>query len=148
MTGEIDHISKSMSKHAFDRRERQRVATHNERFLPKGNQLGFGAMLEDASCDNAARVFERETAHLPATWGGALSYHRQQIESHHAAMLETDFEAAMAIPKEAHLLATKLNGGKLDILASDDAPGCKLDAQSAAAEGAAGDRGGGGQKEI
>lgn len=102
-----------------------------------GDQLGFGAMLEDAARDNAARVFERETAHLPATWDEALPYHHQQIADHHAAMLETDFEAAMAIRKEAHLLATKLNGGKLGILAGDDAPGCKLDKQAAATEGTA-----------
>lgn len=100
-----------------------------------GDQLGFGAMLEDAARDNAAWVFERETAHLPETWDEALKHHHKQIADHHAAMLENDFEAATAIRKEAHLLAKKLNGGNPGILASDDAPGCKLDKQAAATEG-------------
>lgn len=99
------------------------------------DQLGFDALLQDAAADNAARIFERETAHLPDRWEDALTYHRTQIDDHHAAMLALDFDAAMAIRKDAHLLARKLNGNKPGILASDDAPGCKLDAQARAADG-------------
>ncbi|MEM1350935.1 MAG: hypothetical protein AAGF27_01250 [Pseudomonadota bacterium] len=91
-------------------------------------QLGFGTFLQDAETDNATRVFDRETAHLLAAWAEALAYHCRQIEDHHAAMLANDFEAAKVIRKEAHLLAKKLNGGQLSILASDHAPGCRLEA--------------------
>lgn len=100
-----------------------------------GEQLGFDALLNDATADNAARTFDRETSHLPGTWPEALAYHREQIADHHAAMLANDFDAAMAIRKEAHLLARKLNGGDPGVLASDDAPGCKLDAECAAPDG-------------
>lgn len=99
-------------------------------------QLGFDALLQDAATDNAARVFDRETAHLPATWAEALTCHRQQIGDHHAAMLANDFETAMHIRQQAYLLASKLNGGRHGILAGEDAPGCKLDAEVSAADGA------------
>ena len=100
-----------------------------------GEQLGFDTLLQDAAADNAARAFNRETAHLPGTWEAALAYHRQQIADHPAAMLANDFDAALAIREEAHLLAQKLNGGNPGILASDDAPGCKLDKDCAAPHG-------------
>lgn len=99
-------------------------------------QLGFDALLQDADTDNAARVFDRETAHLPRTWAEALTCHRQQIADHHAAMLVNDFETAMQVRQEAYLLASKLNGGRHGILAGEDAPGCKLDTEASAAEGA------------
>jgi len=92
-------------------------------------------LLQDAATDNAARIFDRETAHLPGTWEDALKFHRRQIADHHAAMLANDFEAAHSIRDDAHLLATKLNGGKGGILAGEDAPGCRLDAQAAATRG-------------
>lgn len=99
-------------------------------------QLGFDALLQDADAQNAANAFARETAHLPDTWEDALAFHHQHIVNHHAAMLAADFEAAMSIRKEAHLLAKKLNGGDPGILASDDAPGCRLDTQAGAIDGA------------
>ena len=99
------------------------------------DQLGFDALLRDADKDNVEPVFDRETAHLPSDWEAALAYHRNQIADHHTAMLDNDFDAAMAIRKDAYLLALKLNGGKPGILASDDAPGCKLDAQARAEDG-------------
>ena len=98
------------------------------------DQLGFEALLQDADAQNAADAFARETAHLPDKWEDALAFHKQQIVDHHAAMLKNDFEEAMHVRKEAHLLARKLNNGNLGILASEDAPGCKLDVQPAASE--------------
>ncbi|MEP0703319.1 MAG: hypothetical protein ABJC67_18440, partial [Lentilitoribacter sp.] len=76
------------------------------------NQLGFDGLLQDAAADNHTRVFDRKTAHLPEEWAEALAYHLTQITDHHAAMMANELEAAIAIRKEAHLLATKLNGGK------------------------------------
>lgn len=96
------------------------------------DQLGFGALLQDAETDNASRACDRETAHLPSTWAEALACHHKQIKDHRATMLATHVEAAMAIRKEAHVLARKLNNGKPGILASDGAPGCKLDAEASA----------------
>lgn len=85
------------------------------------DQLGFDALLADAESENRIRAFDRETAHLPGTINAAIPFYRQQIDAHHAAMLICDFDAAMAIREEAHLLARKLNGGKPGILAHDDA---------------------------
>ena len=90
------------------------------------DQLGFDALLQDAVADNQTRIFERETAHLPDEWAEALDHHRTQIADHHAAMLANDFEAALTMRKDAHLLAQKLNGGSFGILAGEDAPGCRL----------------------
>lgn len=100
------------------------------------DQLGFDALLLDAAEDNQARMFERETAHLPCHWEEAIECHRGQIDAHHAAMLAMDFDAANAIRKDAHLLARKLNGGKPGILAGKDAPGCVLARECAADDGA------------
>lgn len=69
-----------------------------------GDQLEFDALLQAADTDNAKRNFEKETAHLPSGWQDALIFHRDQIGAHHAAMLATDFDTALAIRKEAHLL--------------------------------------------
>lgn len=99
------------------------------------NQLGFDALLRDADEDNIAHVFDRETAHLPCEWVEALAYHSEQIKQHHAAMLANDFEAAIAIRNDAHLLAKKLNGGNTGILAGQAAPGCRLDVQARAQDG-------------
>lgn len=99
-----------------------------------GDQLGFDAMLEDAARENAARFFDRETAHLPDTWEDGLVFHKEQIAQHHTAMLEGEIEAAVAIRKDAHKLAIKLNGGQ-GILASDDAAGCRLGKVTAAEDG-------------
>lgn len=100
-----------------------------------GDQFGFEAMLEDAARDNAARLFDRATAHLPDTWEDGLVIHKEQITHHHAAMLEGEIDAAVAIREEAHKLAIKLNGGH-GILASDDAAGCRLGKTTAAKDGA------------
>ncbi len=105
-------------------------------FSPSENQqLGFDTLLQVAEADNRYRTFERETAHLPGTWEDAVTHHCDQIASHHAAMLANDFDAAMQIRKEAHLLAKKLNGGAPGILTGHDAPGCRLDRACAVATG-------------
>ena len=96
-------------------------------------QFGFDALLADADADNKARQFEQETAHLPETIGEAKAFHLQQINQHHAAMLQMDFESAIAIREEAHRLARKLNGNKPGIIAHDEAPGCVLARATAAA---------------
>ncbi|MEO0782297.1 MAG: hypothetical protein AAFZ46_11095 [Pseudomonadota bacterium] len=90
------------------------------------DQLGFEAMLADAAETNAKRAFEKETAHLPDTEEDAIAYHKVQIAAHHAAMLACDFNKALSIREEAHLLAKKLNDGNPGILAHDDAPGYVL----------------------
>ena len=97
------------------------------------DQLGFDALLADAESENRTWAFDRETAHLPTTMAEAIPFYRQQIEAHHAAMLICDFDAAMAIREEAHLVARKLNGGQPGILAHDNAPGYVLARETAAA---------------
>lgn len=99
-------------------------------------QLGFDGLLQEADRDNAAREFDCETAHLPDSWTEAVDCHRQQISDYHAAMLANDFDAALAIRKDAHLLAAKLNGGRHGIIAGEDAPGCRLARAAAADPGA------------
>ncbi len=89
-------------------------------------QFGFGDLLADAAETNAKRAFDKETAHLPDTTEDAIACHKEQIVAHHAAMLTCDFDQAIAIRNEAHLLARKLNGGLPGILAHDDAPGYVL----------------------
>lgn len=98
-------------------------------------QLGFDALLAEAEGDNAARAFEKEAAHLPSAMPEAIAFHQQQIAEHHAAMMACDFERALAIRSEAHLLAKKMNGGNPCILAHDDAPGCVLARSCAALTG-------------
>jgi hypothetical protein len=70
--------------------------------------------------------------HFPSDWTKAVVYHHGQIERHHKAMLENDFEVAMAIRNDAFLLAKKLNGGAPGILAGGDASGCVLARKTAA----------------
>lgn len=96
------------------------------------DQLGFDALLAEAETDNRQRQFEQDTAHLPNTWAEAVIHHQKQMAAHHAAMLECDFETALDIREDTHLLARKLNKGDLGILASDDAPGCRLEIECAA----------------
>ena len=58
------------------------------------------------------------------------------IDRHHAAMLAADIERGHARSREdAHRLAAKLNGGTCGIIAGPDAPGCILEAETAAAPG-------------
>lgn len=98
-------------------------------------QMGFDALLQESDAQNAEQAFAKETVHLPDNWAEALACHKAQINEHHAAMLANEFDAAIDIRKEAHLLAAKLNGGTMGILASEDAPGCKMDAQARADNG-------------
>jgi len=99
------------------------------------HQLGFDALLADSDQQNRNLQFERETAHLPETYEEAFGFHGKQIVAHNAAVLDCDFEKAFAIREEAHLLAKKLNGGKIGIMANDDAPGCVLSREFAAEDG-------------
>lgn len=99
------------------------------------DQFGFDALLQEGDATNAARKFEQTTAHLPADMERAIPFHREQIKAHDVAMRACDFDAAYAIREEAHVLARKLNGGDLGILAHEDAPGRVLAKTSAAEEG-------------
>jgi len=99
-------------------------------------QLGFEALLCAAESENRTRKYERETAHLPGTMEEGIPFYRLLIRQHHAAMFAADVQATIALRKEANLLARRLNGGEPGILAGEDAPGCVLARQSAAARGA------------
>lgn len=98
-------------------------------------QLGFDALLNEAEAANAALRLERETGHLPGTYGEAIPFYRNLIERHHAAMLTADVEAVMRMREEAHSLALRLNGGEPGILAHDDAQGYVLARETAAPQG-------------
>jgi hypothetical protein len=98
-------------------------------------QLGFLDIITDADTANRQRQFDRETGHLPGTMADALPFYRRMIDRHHAAMLAADIDTAMSIREDAHQLAVKLNGGDGGILADDDAPGCVLERETAAAPG-------------
>jgi hypothetical protein len=89
-------------------------------------QLGFGF-------DDMAE--EQRTAHIPSTMEEAIPYYRKLIERHHAAMIAGDAPAAMKIREEAHDLAVKVNGGKLGICGSPDAPAFVLERATAAPAG-------------
>lgn len=92
-----------------------------------GEQLGFG--FEEM-------LSEQEMAHLPDTMEAAIPFYRGLLEKHHAAMMAGDEAGAMAIRKEAHDLAEKLNGGtSLGILGNEQAPGCVLERETAAPPG-------------
>ena len=99
-------------------------------------QLGFGDLLQAAEADNAARLFDRRTAHLPGDRDSAISFFGRLIEAHHAAMLAADVAEAMRLREEAHHLAVKLNGGEGGICAHDDAPAYVLARATAAPPGA------------
>jgi hypothetical protein len=98
-------------------------------------QLGFDALLSDAARVNRDRVLERATAHLPDTMEEGIAFYRALISRHHEAMLAADVDCVMALRKEAHNLARRLNGGDAGILADEDAPGCVLAQRTAAQEG-------------
>ncbi|MGH6810797.1 MAG: hypothetical protein ACREDM_00130 [Methylocella sp.] len=98
-------------------------------------QLGFAGLLTEADTANEQRQFAKATAHLPGTMAEALPFYRRMIEQHHAAMLAAAIDEAMNLREQAHLLAGKLNGGSCGIIASDDAPGCILERETAAAAG-------------
>jgi hypothetical protein len=98
-------------------------------------QPGFPALLENADRINQARAFDRATAHLPGTMAEGIAHYRRLLERHHEAILTGDERAAKRIQGEASLLAQKLNGGQRGYLADDDAPGCVLQRETAAAPG-------------
>ena len=100
------------------------------------DQLGFDDLLTAADTDNRTRAFERETAHLPGSMEEALPFYRALMERHHSAVLAADIEKTMTLREEGRLLARKLNGGEPGILAHEDAPGCVLEREAAAAPGA------------
>ncbi|RED25560.1 hypothetical protein BJ123_13128 [Rhodopseudomonas thermotolerans] len=99
-------------------------------------QLGFDALLSSADQINANRQVERESAHLPGAMEEALPFYRALIERHHAAMLAGDAAAVLECHREAHRLAEKLNGYEPGIIADEDAPGCVLDRETRAPDGA------------
>lgn len=101
----------------------------------EGGQLGFSGLLATADADNKARLFERETAHLPRAMAEAIPYFRRMIDEHHAAMMAADVDEVMALREEAHKLALAVNGGDSGILAGDDASGCVLERETAAIPG-------------
>lgn len=103
--------------------------------MSTAQQLGFDNLLNSADRINTARVFERETGHLPATMEKALPFYRALIAAHHAAMIGGDIGGALRLRGEADKLATRLNNGEPGILANDDAPGCVLARETAAATG-------------
>jgi len=89
-------------------------------------QLGFGF-------DEMAE--EQRTAHLPSQIDEGTACYRKMLERHNAAMLVSDESEAIAIRKEAHDLARKLNGGEPGILGGPDAPGYVLMNRTAAPTG-------------
>lgn len=95
------------------------------------SQLGFDALLANADSDNRARKFERQTAHLPGTYGEAIPFYRGLIEQNHAAMLAADVEETVRLHDEAYKLALRLNGGEPGIIADENAPGCVLERETA-----------------
>ena len=98
-------------------------------------QLGFDTLLESAKTENRVRRFERRTAHLPDTMTEALPFFRDLLARHHAAMLAADVDETMRLRGETHDLAKKLNAGEPGIIAHEDAPGCMLERETAAAPG-------------
>jgi len=103
---------------------------------PAPAQLGFDALLAEAETVNHQQEIARAAAHLPATMADALPCFRVLLDRHHAAMLAADIETALGLREEARDLALKLNGGRNGILAGEDAPGCVLARETAAATGA------------
>lgn len=89
-------------------------------------QFGFDDFLTEADAINKEAAFEKAHDHLPGTMEEALPFYRDLAQKHHAAMLAADFDTVMALRKEASSLALKLNRGEPGILASPDAPGCRL----------------------
>ncbi|MEM6942646.1 MAG: hypothetical protein AAF565_02715 [Pseudomonadota bacterium] len=98
-------------------------------------QLGFDGLLANAETENRARIVARETAHLPGTLHVGVPAFAQMMEPHHAAMLAADVEETMRRRKDAQRMAVKINKGRLGILAGDDASGCVLARETAAAPG-------------
>lgn len=98
-------------------------------------QLGFDALLADAETANEMRQAAREAAHLPGTMDEALPFYRNLIERHHAMMLAGEYDEAMKLCGEAHLLATKLNNFDPGILAGEDSPGKVLERIARASKG-------------
>lgn len=104
--------------------------------MPQSTHLGFDTLLAHAAEDNARRVFERETAHLPDRMDEGIGHFRDLIAQNHTAMLAADVDTVGYCHAEARRLAIKLNGGDSGYLAHDDAPGCVLAKATAAKIGA------------
>jgi hypothetical protein len=96
------------------------------------SQLGFDTLLAEADTINRHAAFEKKYGHLPDTMDEALSFYRRLIDRHHAAMLAGDSDTVMALRREAHNLALRLNHGEPGIIAGPDAPGCMLEDRTAA----------------
>lgn len=98
-------------------------------------QTSFDTLLNDTDRINEQTQFEKQVAHLPSTMAEAIEFHHEQIKAHHQAMLDCDFEKAIAIREDARLLALKLNKNKGGIIAHENAPGCVLARECAADKG-------------
>lgn len=97
--------------------------------------FGFDRVLVEADAVNRQRRFDRDTGHLPGTMEKAVRFHRRQIKDHDAAMRAADIEGALAIRRQAHLMAVRVNHGDPGILAGPDAPGYVLQTRCAAPAG-------------
>jgi hypothetical protein len=93
------------------------------------------ALLAEAERANQAREQKKRFGHLPGTMAEALPYFRDLLARHHAAMLAADAERAMALRREAHDCALRLNDGAPGILADEDAPGRVVERLTAATPG-------------
>ena len=101
------------------------------------DQLGFDALLAEAATDNEARLFDRQAAHLPRDMTDAIPFYRALLDDHHAAMIAADLDRVTALREDACNLAIRLNGGtSMGIIGGEDAPGCVLARETAAASGA------------
>ncbi|MBO6816381.1 MAG: hypothetical protein JJ891_16110 [Rhizobiaceae bacterium] len=98
-------------------------------------QTLFDTLLADTDKINEKQRFDKTVSHLPDTMDGAITFHRQQIAKHHQAMLDCEFDKAVAIREEARLLALKLNNNKSGIIAHENAPGCVLARKCASKHG-------------
>jgi len=98
-------------------------------------QLGFDGLLAETDLINDRREPERQAAHLPDNMADGLVWFKGLLVRHHTAMMAADLTQILALRDEADLLARKLNGFESGILAHDDAPGCVLERESAAAPG-------------
>ena len=98
-------------------------------------QLGFDLLLLETDRINEKAAFERKFGHLPATMKEAVPFVKSLIDRHHVAMLQGDPAEAIAIRREAHDLAVRLNKGAPGIIAGDKAPGSMLAKKTAAKPG-------------
>jgi hypothetical protein len=129
---EMNRTNEQKAAHAA--KERTRRARIKAVKAPPSDKA-FSGLLAEADKANEQRAFERETSHLPGAMDEGIKLYGAMIRDHHAAMLAADEQEAMRLRKEAHLLATKLNGGRAGILADEESPGCVLARETAAQPG-------------